>query len=231
MADVSANIFYVYRHSRNDTGSVFYIGKGKENRAYQADRGRNNHWRNIVRKANGFSVDFIINGISEELSHLVEIEAIDCYRRRGISLANITNGGEWVSGLRHSEETKAVIREKRKRQNVVFSQETREKIAAAQRGKSRGPNPEHSARLTGRKLSDEHKAKIGAAHTGMKRSEEARAAMSAAQRGHPVSEAARANMSAAHKGKIHPESVKEKMRESQRLRWAKIKEAKCGHDY
>jgi hypothetical protein len=194
-------IFYVYRHVRNDTGVVFYVGKGKEKRAYQTNKGRNNHWRNVVNKAGGFSVDFIIDGVDEEFSHLVEIEAIDAYRRRCVSLTNITDGGDGVSGLLHSEETRAIIRAKRKLQKISHSPDTIEKIAAAQRGRLKGPNPEHSIRLMGRKLTDEHKAKIAASHTGMKRSDEARAAMSEAQRGRTVGDEARANMAAAQRGK------------------------------
>ena len=204
-------IFYVYQHIRNDTGVVFYVGKGKERRAYQIDSGRNIHWKNIVSKAGGFSVALIVSEVDEEFAHLIEIEAIDIFRRRRFKLANITGGGEGTAGLRHSDETKAVIKEKRKLQKMCpVSPETKAKIAASQRGVPRGPNPEHSKRLSGRKLSDKHKANIGAAHTGAKRSYEARAAMSAAQRGHATSDATRLKMSESHKGKKQSPELIEK---------------------
>ena len=40
--------FYTYFHTRNDTGKVFYVGKGKGRRAHEP--GRNPHWKNIVAK-------------------------------------------------------------------------------------------------------------------------------------------------------------------------------------
>ena len=51
-------IYYVYEHTRPDTGNVFYVGKGSFKRAYSKAK-RNKHWHNIVNKAQGFSVNII----------------------------------------------------------------------------------------------------------------------------------------------------------------------------
>ena len=56
------------------------------------------------------NVEIIVENIDEELSFLVEMETIDAYKKRGITLSNLTNGGEGASGLIHSEEHKAKLK-------------------------------------------------------------------------------------------------------------------------
>ena len=70
-----------------------------------------------------------------------------------------------------------------------FSDETRAKISAAQRGKN---------------FSEEHRAKIGAAKCGKHLSEETRAKMSAAHRVENLSDETRAKLSAAQRGDKNP---------------------------
>ena len=94
-------MFYVYEHIRNDTNSIFYVGKGKANRAYTA-RNRNEHWHNVVNKAQGFTVKFVVKDVDEELAYFAEEEKIDQLKRLGIKLANINVGGAGVgSGDKH----------------------------------------------------------------------------------------------------------------------------------
>lgn len=94
-------MFYVYEHIRNDTNAIFYVGKGKANRAYTA-RNRNEHWHNVVNKAQGFTVKFVVKDVDEELAYLAEEERIDQLKRLGIKLANINAGGAGVgSGDKH----------------------------------------------------------------------------------------------------------------------------------
>jgi len=137
--------FYTYEHTRNDTGAVFYVGKGRGKRA-GSTHGRNQYWKRIVDKAGGFGVRMIAEGVDEELAHFIEIERIDQCKRIGIRLANITNGGEGASGC-------------------IPSQETRQKMRMAHIGKPspmRGKKSSHA----GKPKSDEHKRKISAAHMG-----------------------------------------------------------------
>lgn len=94
-------MFYVYEHIRNDTNAIFYVGKGKEYRAY-AKRNRNPYWHNVVNKSNGYTVRFVAKGLDEELAYLCEEERIDQLKRLGIELANINAGGAGVgSGDKH----------------------------------------------------------------------------------------------------------------------------------
>jgi hypothetical protein len=89
-------MFYVYEHIRNDTNAIFYVGKGKKERAYRVNN-RNEYWKNIVNKT-GYTVRFVVKDVDEELAYLVEEERIDQLKRLGIKLTNLTLGGEGASG-------------------------------------------------------------------------------------------------------------------------------------
>lgn len=95
------NRFYVYQHRRADTGAIFYVGKGQGRRAYKKVD-RTDAWRTAA--ANGYSVEFLIEGVDEDLAFLVEREAISVYRMRGIALVNISAGDTGCSGYKHTPE-------------------------------------------------------------------------------------------------------------------------------
>ena len=61
----------VYRHIRNDTNNVFYIGIGNEKRPYRKD-GRNKHWNNIVNKTD-YSIEILCKNISVSDAKELEI--------------------------------------------------------------------------------------------------------------------------------------------------------------
>ena len=94
-------MFYVYEHIRNDTNAIFYVGKGKKERAYRVNN-RNEYWHNVVNKCNGYTVRFVVKDVDEELAYLAEEERIDQLKRLNIKLANINAGGAGVgSGDKH----------------------------------------------------------------------------------------------------------------------------------
>jgi hypothetical protein len=209
-----ANIFYVYKHTRQDNGECFYVGKGHNDRAY-SKKSRNKHWANIAKKV-GYHVKFIAKNIDEELALLTEIEAIDIYKKRGFNLSNITLGGEGVSGLKHSEATKQVLKEKRAKQTICMTESTKRKIGNAHRGVKKGENPEHSKRMTGRKQSLESIAKRVEALKGLKRSPETIEKIRQKHLGAKRSEESKKKMSLAHIGKTCSEETRKKMSESQK---------------
>ena len=106
-------MFYTYAHVKPD-GAIFYIGKGKDRRAWDKNN-RNNYWHNIVNK-HGYKAKILANSIDEELALLCEIEAIDAYKRRGFQLCNMTEGGEGFSGGKHTEQSKIKMSLQRKGQ-------------------------------------------------------------------------------------------------------------------
>lgn len=91
-ASKSKSRFYVYEHMTLDSGKVFYVGKGCGRRS-TAKQGRNDSWWAIV-KEHGYKARMVIEAIDEDLAYLVEMELIAIHRNRGVSLVNVTDGGE-----------------------------------------------------------------------------------------------------------------------------------------
>jgi hypothetical protein len=90
------NIFYIYRYIRLDTNLPFYIGKGKGNR-YKDQQDRNQYFLNIVNYT-PFRVEIILDNLSEDQALKKEVEFIKLYKSFGFCEANLTSGGEGVSG-------------------------------------------------------------------------------------------------------------------------------------
>lgn len=95
--------FYTYLHRRNDTGAVFYIGKGLARRALQKC-GRNDRWSKIVAK-HGFTAEILAPWPTEQEAFAHEVFLISTFRGMGFELANYSNGGEGASGNKQSAET------------------------------------------------------------------------------------------------------------------------------
>ena len=104
----------VYRHKRADNNAIFYVGKASNIYRKDSSSDRNKHWHEIVKEANGFIAEIVVDNISEELSLLVEREYIDQLKRLNVSLCNLTSGGQGKSGWKPSEETKKLWSEQRK---------------------------------------------------------------------------------------------------------------------
>lgn len=147
--------FYVYVHRRETDDTIFYVGKGRRDRAKDA-YGRNRYW---VRTANkhGWYHEIMKKDLPEVCSHCIEIIQIFIGRKHKIT--NITNGGEGVSGLVHSEETKRKMTANRKPGFVgcwlgkKMPDEMKAKFRAAKLGKSQSPEHAQKSRTakTGKK--------------------------------------------------------------------------------
>jgi hypothetical protein len=205
---MSALGFYTYEHTRNDTGAVFYVGKGRGRRSC-ATYNRNIHWKRVVAKSGGFAVRIVVEGVDEDFAFLVEMERIDQLRRLGVKLCNMTDGGEGTAGLFVSEETKRKQSDKRRghlhpQYGKPKSDETKDKLRIAS---------------TGKKLSDESRAKISNAITGRKESLETRQKKSLALSGRvgvKPNEETRRKMSEASKGKPKSDEMRRRLSESRK---------------
>lgn len=154
--------FYIYEHIRADTNKTFYVGKGSGNRV-KSKQGRNAYWQRTVNKAGGYNTRIILRTMDEELAYLAEAERIDQCRKLGARLVNLTDGGEGMTGHKHTEEA-------------------RRKISEKQRGQIR---PNVSAALKGVPKSESHKKNLSLSRIGKKASAEARGKMSNTRKGRP----------------------------------------------
>ena len=98
-------MFCTYSHHKPD-GTLFYIGKGSVKRANSKDS-RNPHWKNIVAKHGSHKVEILANWPTEAEAFEHEKFLISCFRDLGFSLANITDGGEGMSGAKHTDAAKS----------------------------------------------------------------------------------------------------------------------------
>ena len=180
--------FYVYAHIRLDNNTVFYVGKGTKNRAYDLDRG---NFHNSVCKKYGCRVEIIKDNLTESqafrleskmikyyvltLGYGIAIEGYDDYDHNLPYLTNFTWGGEgtsgiipWNKGKHQSEEAKRKNSEAHKgkydgKKNPMFGKnayanKTPEEMEEIGKKKSEA--------LKGIKRSDETKRKIGEASKG-----------------------------------------------------------------
>lgn len=105
---------YVYLHRRNDTGEVFYVGKGSSRmrlkricyeRAHLVHK--NPAWQRVVAKAGGFTVEVVAHFITDDDAQAHEKALIAQYGRRDLGrgrLVNFTDGGDGHCGIITSEE-------------------------------------------------------------------------------------------------------------------------------
>jgi hypothetical protein len=147
--------YYVYEHWRLDKDECFYVGKGKGRRAYST-YGRGSHWDNIVNKLErlgfAYEIRMVQTGLSEKKAFALEKERIAFWRDK-VDLANKTDGGDGVSGLKMSDEAKAKMRAAKigKPGNITtlgmkFSDETKAKMRASAIGKAKSPEHVKNAR-------------------------------------------------------------------------------------
>jgi len=197
-------MYYTYAHIRLDTNAIFYIGKGTGRRLHKTV-GHSPHWHHIVNK-HGYKAIKLCDWELEKDALQHEICLIKYLRNKGLSLVNITSGGEGVSGVKCSDATKLKISA-----SLIgrpLSEEHKLKISIA------------SAKY---RHSEETKLKISAAHTGKKRSAEHNLNNSIARKGKAMSEETKLKIRIANQGHTHSDETKLKMSIAVKLRWASSK--------
>jgi len=99
--DLKPSGYYVYAHRRSSDMSIFYIGKGSYNRAWNKSSGRSQYWKNIAHK-HGVYVEILIDGLSEEDAFAFEIQMI----KNTDGLINYARGGQGKSGIPSTDKQK-----------------------------------------------------------------------------------------------------------------------------
>lgn len=146
------NIYYVYAYIRKSDGTPYYIGKGKDKRAYAK------HGEISVPK-DRTKIIFISKNLTEEAAFKLEIELILKYGRKDLGtgiLRNMTDGGDGASG-----------------HHYIHSDEAKQKIRMAHLGKKHTSGHIEKNRIShiGIMHTEEAKKKIAASIKGIKRSE------------------------------------------------------------
>lgn len=126
--------FYVYIHRKQSNGEVFYVGKGKNKRAWSKD-GRTDYWHRVVKK-HGLVVEIVLSGLQEWYAFELETDLIALYGRKDLNegcLINMADGGEGASGVIATDDARAKI--SASRMGMVFSEEHRQNLSKAHAGK------------------------------------------------------------------------------------------------
>lgn len=158
------NNFYVYQYLRED-GTPYYIGKGKNKRAYVNNR-------TIKKPIDPLRIKIVQDQLTENEAFNLEIKLIAQYGRKDIGtgvLRNLTNGGEGVSGRINSKNSikkrvdantgkKRTPEQKERMRQAQLARKERteeekiaiaEKISQARKGKGTAPkSAEHKQKLS-----------------------------------------------------------------------------------
>lgn len=135
------NIYYTYAYLRED-GTPYYIGKGCKKRYLDKRR-----QRYIKVPDDRSRIIFLKKGLTEEEAFRHEEYIISILKRKseGGILHNQTNGGEGLSGYKHTNKTKNLISTKNKgkygnRKGHKNTKEHNDKISKSNRGRKRTEN-------------------------------------------------------------------------------------------
>lgn len=128
------NIFYVYEHWRPDTGTCFYVGKGKARRAWDLRNDRNERHMAVVAEltATGLTVDvrIVVCNLSSATAFALEIDRIAFYGLENLTNMNAGGGGVTEHSLEALAKISAASKGRKARLGFKSSQDTKDKQRA-----------------------------------------------------------------------------------------------------
>ena len=189
--------YYTYAYLREDR-TPYYIGKGKDKRAYKREK------NDIKPPKDKSRIIYLKQNLTEEQAFRHEVYMIAMFGRKDLGtgiLHNRTNGGDGVSGAVVSDETKRKISETRK--GITHSEESRRKMSEAHKGKTHSEESRRKISETrkGKTLSEETKRKLSEVRKGKTFSEEHKRKLSESQKGKTLSEETKRKLSEVRKGR------------------------------
>ena len=219
-------MFYVYAYLRTNDLTPYYIGKGKDNRAWQKSH-------SVVVPKDLNRIVMLETNLTELGAFAIERRMIEWYGRKDLGsgiLHNQTDGGDGSAGIIPwnknvkigsylSEKGRKIISEANKKPRKDTH---KERISDALKGKPK--SEEHRKKLseTGTGKTPWNKGKTGVqkgSRLGVEVSEETRIKMSAAQTGKVMSDLQKQKISATLKGRKMSDETKRKMSESRKKLW------------
>lgn len=152
----------VYKHIRQDTNDVFYIGIGKTTKRSTSHIGRNQYWWNIINKTVWIS-EIIEDGLTWDTACEREKYWIKYYGRKDLNegtLVNMTDGGDGNINRICTKEFKDKL--SKFNTGKILTDEQKEKISKSSKGKkiTEEQKQKISSTLSGRRLSEDHKKNI-----------------------------------------------------------------------
>jgi hypothetical protein len=153
-----------YAHYKPD-GTIFYIGKGSERRAYSKE-GRNVIWNRTVQKQGRFDVKILAKWETEKEAFDHEVLLIEVFRNLGFSLANIANGGMGSVGFRHTDDFKESVKQRMLQSNPMNDPLIRQKQLVELKKAMNRPSVRlrQSVVKLGKKFSDAHRESLRTCH-------------------------------------------------------------------
>jgi hypothetical protein len=220
------------------SGAIRYVGKtsktpserlaGHIKDAQRRETHKNKWIRSLIRE--GAIPRVIVLATAHDDGNALERWFITTMRERGFRLTNGTDGGDGVTGYRHTPETRAKISAAGRGRSMTHSAASRAKISQAKKGNPisvgvRGPlSLGHRAAIAagnrGKKQSPEAVAKSAMARRGTHHSEETRARISAVLTGTVLSPERVAAAVAGRAGYQHSEETKDRIAASVKAAWS-----------
>ena len=166
-----ANQFFTYIY-RDPTRNLepFYVGKGLKYRI-KSKKNKKVEERRTYLKNNGFELNIeIIPALDESHSFFLEECLIKIYGRRDLgtgTLWNFTNGGEGISGYKHTNSAKEKIQ--KRHAGSKRSIETSRNISNSLVGKKKPPITENHRKnlsTSAKNMSAEHRKKLSLSKIG-----------------------------------------------------------------
>lgn len=209
------NDYYVYLHKKASNGAVFYVGKGKKNRAFHFNN-RSTYWNRVAYK-HGVNVEIVFSGLTNSQAIYLEKKMIQKFGL--VNLTNLTPGGEGVSAPWSSETRDYRIQSIRQacshpewiRKNRAWTSSERYKRIRSAHSKRMHADPEFKER---------HRQSMKKAANTKENKDRVSRQWKGVDRGKEFSR----KLSKANKGKIFSDSHVENMRNSQSH---KMKRVEC----